>query len=153
MIRATSALAAAALAAAAATLPAQAASSASSAISDSLSTSVESISNSLRRSSHSSSGDDKVADGDYRIVEVAAVADQPDRRRLVLEPVAGSGEGFTLDVAQALLAQTGLEAGKVISARNRPYGIEFALAPTKEVFLLALQDAWLRELPTRPVTL
>ncbi len=152
MIRITSALAAAAVAAAA-TLPAQAASSASSAISDSLSTSVDSISNSVRRSSRSSSGDDKVADGDYRIVEVAAVADQPEKRRLVLQPVAGTGEGFTLDVAQTLLQQTGLDVGRVISARNRPYGIEFALAPTKEVFLLALEDAWLRELPTRPVTL
>jgi hypothetical protein len=152
MIRITTALAAAAWMAAA-TLPAQAASSASSAVSDSLSTSVDSLSNSLRRSSRSSSGDDKVADGDYRIVEIAAVADQPDKRRLVLQPVAGEGEGFTLDVAQSLLAETGLEAGKVISARNRPYGIEFALAPTKQVFFLALEDAWLRELPTRPVTL
>ncbi len=152
MIRITTALAAAAFLAVA-TLPAHAASSASSAVSDSLSTSVESLSNSLRRSSKSSSGDDKVADGDYRIVEVAALADQPAKRRLVLQPVAGDGEGFTLDVAQELLVQTGLEAGKVISARNRPYGIEFALAPTKEVFFLALEDAWLRDLPTRPVTL
>jgi len=133
-------------------LPALAASSASSAVSDSLSTSVESISNSIRRSSNSSSGDDKVADGDYRVIEVAAVADQPQRRRLVLHPVA-QGDGFTLEVPAAVVEKTGLAAGAIISARQRPYGVEFALAPTKEVFFLALEDAWMRELPTRAVSL
>ena len=54
--------------------PALAASTLSVSISDSVSTAVGSVSDSVRRSSESSTGKDRVALGDYRIVEVVAAA-------------------------------------------------------------------------------
>ena len=71
----------------AAAWPCLAASSTSSAVSDSVGTSVGSLSGSIQRSSDSSRTT-TVADGDYRVVEVAAVAERPGQLRLTLQPVA-----------------------------------------------------------------
>jgi hypothetical protein len=49
--------------------------------------------------------------------------------------------------------QGGLEVGQVVSARERPYGVEFARADTRTAFLLLLEDDWYRELQSVPVTL
>ncbi len=137
-----------------------AASSASSAASDSLASSVGSVSDSFRGSSNASSPGGRTAAGDFRIVEVVAVADRPERALLVLEPVAGQGSGqeapgFTLELPSVTVARESLSAGDVIAARPRPYGVEFAVAErgTRRVFFLVLEDAWYRELPARPVRL
>ena len=74
-----------------------------------------------------------------------------DQRHLVLEPVAGSGEGFTLDVAQALLAQT-KPGGRQGHQRAVPYGIEFALAPTEGCSCSRCRTPGCRN-ADRPVTL
>jgi len=76
---------------AAAAVPAGAASSTSSAASEGVSTSVGSLSTSVEGSSNSSSRGDKVADGDYTLIEVAEAPARPGQVRLTLQ-----GEGQTL---------------------------------------------------------
>jgi hypothetical protein len=134
-----------------------ASSTASSAASDSASSTVSSTSESLRGSSTSSSPGGRTAAGDFRIVEVAEVAERPGRARLTLEPVAGNASApFTLELPHATLEAAALGAGDVIAAEQRPYGVAFATAAAgraRTVFFLVLDDDWHRELATRPVTL
>ncbi|HJV59754.1 MAG TPA: hypothetical protein VJ743_02355 [Albitalea sp.] len=137
------------------TLPAMAESSAASSASESVSASVGSLSTSVKNSSDGSSRATNVAEGDYRVIEVAAVADRPGTVRMTLQPVAEQSEqgGLFLYVPQQV-AQAGLLApGQVVSAHRRAYGVEFAKADDQQAFFLVLDDAWYRELQTRPVTL
>jgi hypothetical protein len=135
-----------------AALPCAAESFASSA-SSAASTSVGSLSDSLHDSSGSSRHD--VAQGDYRIVEVAA-ADRPGKVRLKMRHVArGSDEAAViyLDVPRAALGDRAAAPGDVVGVRQRPYGYEFAWADTGVAFFLALAADWQRDLETRPVQL
>ncbi|KNZ31312.1 MAG: hypothetical protein AD742_18780 [Methylibium sp. NZG] len=142
-------------------LPAHAASSTSSAASDGVSASVGSLSGSVEQSSASSAGDKKVAEGDYRIIDVtAAAADRPGQVRLRLQALAadrgakGGAEGeFFLYVPQATLDTSGLAQGSTVTARHKPYGVEFAGGPARQAFFLALADDWLKELQTTAVAL
>jgi hypothetical protein len=115
-----------------------------------------SVSDSLQGSSNSSKGEDKVADGDYRVIEVAEAPGRPGMLQLRLQADAKAGEAGWLQLtlpAQAL-AKRPLAAGDVVSARHRPYGIEFAhAAATREPFFLVLADGWQRELAPRAVSL
>lgn len=136
-----------------------AASSAGSSASSAGSASLGSISDSLRGSSDSSTGQTKVADGNYRVIEVADLAQRPGMLRLTLRadgPDAGSGE-FALDLPRQALAARGLVAGDRVHARQRPYGIEFAHAAdanrAREPFFLVLAEPWLREIQPRAVAL
>jgi hypothetical protein len=137
-----------------------AASSAGSSASSAGSASLGSISDSFRGSSDSSTGQTKVADGHYRVMQVADVAGRPGMLRLTLRaadgPDAGSGE-FTLDLPSQALAARALAAGDQVHARQRPYGIEFAHAAdttrAREPFFLVLADHWLREIEPRAVKL
>lgn len=130
--------------------PASSASSASSTASQS----VGSISGSIQKSSNSSSGN-TVAEGDYRIIEVADVADQPGTVRMKLQAVKdiGADAEFYLYLPHQVVEQGRLAAGGVVTARNKPYGMEFAHATTLKGFFMALKDDWYRELQTRPVSL
>lgn len=148
-----------ALALATATVPVGAASTSSVSISDSVATSIGSLSTSVKKSSDSSSGDDKVAEGDYRVTEVAELApqaDQPALTRLTLRAVQGPDE-FYLMLPPVVAAQHALAPGVVVSARHKPYGLAFAKAETRDMsktdFFLVLEDHWRRELPARAVTL
>ena len=137
-------------------LPALAASSASSAASDSVTTSVGSLSGSVEKSSASSAGDKKVAEGDYRIIDVAAAADRPGQVRMRLQALATerAAEGeFFLYVPQATLDGSGLAQGGIVTARHKPYGVEFAGGPARQAFFLALADDWYKELQTTAVAL
>jgi hypothetical protein len=151
MARPLTRLALAAALAACAAAPALAGTSASSAVSDSLSTSIGTSSDSVRGSSRASSGQPPVAAGDYKVIEVAAVAERPGRVALVMQ--SAGGESVTLEVPQQTLAKTPVVAGQTLTVRERPYGVEFVLAPTQQVFFLVLDDAWHRELESRPVVL
>jgi hypothetical protein len=135
--------------------PAMALSSTASSASEGASASVGSLSDSVKGSSNSSSGDKKVAAGDYRIVDVVAVADAPGTVQLRLQAVAQAGAAgeLLLRVPQHTFEQAGLAAGQLVSARERPYGVEFAKAADGAAFFLALSDGWLRELQNNPVTL
>lgn len=139
----------------AAALPASAASSTASAASDSITTSVGSVSGSIQKSSDSSSKDNKVADGDYRIIDVALVAERPGTVRLKLQAVADRGADgeFFLYLPQEALTQSRLTQGGIVTARQRAYGMEFAHSQTRQAFFLVLNDEWYRELNTTPVVL
>jgi hypothetical protein len=143
-----------ALLCAATTTPCLAESFASSA-SSAGSASSGSVSDSIGGSSKSSSGETKVADGDYRVIEVADLSERPGMLRLKLQAMALPGEAgvVLLTLPRQALAQRGLADGAIVSARHRPYGLEFAHADTREAFFLVLADDWHRELAARPLTL
>jgi hypothetical protein len=114
------------------------------------SASVGSLSDSLRGSSDSSSPN-RVAAGDYRVVEVAAIADKPGTVRVTLEPVraADGAQPFRLDLPQQLALEQGLAPGALVAARERPYGVEFAKGEPARPFFLVLADDWYHELQSR----
>ncbi len=136
-----------------AALPALAASSTSSAVSDSVSVSVGSVSTSFEKSSNSSSRGRAVAEGEYRVIELAAAEQRPGLLRLKLQALDRAGaEGELLLYLPPPAAERGaLATGQRVMARTRPYGVEFA--SEQGPFFLVLEDAWHRELQTRPVTL
>lgn len=139
-------------AAASAMLPATADSFVSSA-SSAGSTSSGSVSDSLQGSSNSSDGHDKkVADGDYRILDMAPTPGRSGIASLTLEAT-GTPQRVVLNLPQKVVDQRGLQPGSVVHAQNRAYGIEFASVDTREAFYLVLADAWYDELASRPVTL
>lgn len=117
--------------------------------------SIGSSSTSIERSSNSiSGGDRRVAQGDYTVVEVATLEQRPGMLRVHLQAVDGADDFFLLLPRQA--AQRGAVAtGQVISAQQRPYGIVFTAAAGADKsapFFLVLDDAWYRELDSRPVS-
>lgn len=138
--------------AAACAIPAQAESFASSA-SSAGSASSASISDSISDSSTSSSGDNKVAAGDYRVIDIADAPNKPDTTRLTLRAQADWAKTFHLDVPNRALAQRQVSAGEVVRVNERVYGYEFAHADTQRPFFLALQDAWHNDLASRKVTI
>jgi hypothetical protein len=135
--------------------PSMAESSAASSASESVSTSVGSLSTSIQKSSDGSSKATGVAEGDYRIIDVATLPERPGTARMTLQAVAsGKDEGtFFLYLPQQVVEHDRLAQGKVVTAHQRPYGVEFANADTRQAFFLVLDDAWYRELQTRPVAL
>ena len=135
-------------------LAALAASSAASSLSDSLTESSGSVSDSLKGSSHSSSPDDKQVKGDYKVTDVAEVDGQPGFVELHLQPVAaGAGIEVYVKVPRAAAATGHVAAGAVVTALQRPYGIEFATTQPRAAFFLALADDVLRDTKMAPVTL
>ena len=136
-------------------LPVLAASSAASSASDSSATSVGSISGSFEKSSASSSKTTGVAQGDYKIIELAAAPQRPGDLRIKLQAVAepgADGEIF-LTLPQQALEQGALALGDTVTARPRPYGTEFASGVTGQAFFLVLTDDWYRELQSHVVLL
>ncbi|KQN75896.1 MULTISPECIES: hypothetical protein [unclassified Duganella] len=135
------------------TLQAQAESFASSA-SSAGSASSGSVSDSLGDSSNSSSGDKrKVADGNYRILEIGITPDRADRTRLTLQREGEGQQRVVLDMPQSTFTQQKLAAGDALYAQNRVYGIEFGRIDNRQPFYLVLADEWYGELASRPVTL
>ena len=131
------------------------ASSASSAGSSAGSASSGSLSDSIGGSSNASSPDkEKVAQGEYRVVDVAAAPDRPGKIRLTLqgtEPTATPE--FVLLVPEKALAARAITAGDHVVTHVRPYGFEFAHADTRQAFFLALKDDWQQDLGMRVVRL
>jgi hypothetical protein len=128
-------------------------SSASSASSES----IGSVSTSIGKSSDSSSGKDKVAQGQYKITEMAEVAQQPDMVRVRLQGIAAAQtEEFFLTLPRHAAERGQLAEGQVVEAQHRPFGLAFAALDTTgnvNPFFLVLDDAWHRELESRPVVL
>ena len=115
------------------------------------SASIGSLSDSIKNSSGSSSR--TVAEGDYRIIDVAA-AQRPDTLRLKMEPVARAGDAAAviyLDVPRPALGDRSAAPGEIVAVRQRPYGYEFAWADTRVAFFLVLAEGWQRELEPRAV--
>ncbi len=134
-------------------LTAQAASSASSLASDS----VGSSSTSIQKSSDSSSAATKVVQGDYTIIEMTTLAQQPDTLRLRLQAVAPlAPQEFFLLLPRAAAVRAQLAAGDRVQAQQRAYGLAFAAVTAQGAaspFFLVLDDAWYRELDSRAVSL
>lgn len=131
-----------------------AASSAASSASDSVTTSVGSISASFQRSSDSSTGN-KVADGEYKVIEMAAVPDEAGKVRMKLQAM-GTTTGdkeFVLLLPQEAVERGHVRVGGVVTARTRDYGYEFASLHDDKPFFLVLADEWFKELQSRPVAL
>src|SRR5262249_36530397 len=129
-----------AVVAAVATLPAHAESSIASSASDSISTTFGKISDSLSNSSTSSSPDDNKhqTKGDYKVTDVAEADGRPGMLRLRLQPYP---EGRTDGEVQLVLPRQAADAGHVgrdaiVTAFERPYGIEFAAGEKHEAFFL-----------------
>lgn len=137
---------------AACAVPAQAESFASSA-SSAGSASSGSISDSISDSSTSSGGDNRVAAGDYRVIDIAQAPGKPGTTRLTLRAEAGHERSFHLDVPDRALAQRQVNPGEVVRVNERVYGYEFAYADSQRPFFLALQDAWYNDLASRKVTI
>lgn len=106
-----------------------------------------SVSDSLKASSGSSAGDDRRAEGRYRVTEVAQA--EPGKLRLTLAREGAAAVELTLP--QQALAARAVGVGDEVQATPQPYGVAFAHADTGQAFFLVLEDAWARELATRPV--
>ena len=154
MIRFSPRIASLALLLAAAAMPALAESSAASSASDSVSTSVGSLSGSIQKSSDSSSKTTTVAEGDYKVIDVAALPERPGMVRLKLQALAEQvNDEFFLTLPQEAFDRGQLAQGRIVTARQRPYGVEFASRETKQAFFLVLADDWYRDLQTNAVVL
>ncbi len=149
-------LAASMLATAALALPAFAASSTASSASEGASSAASSGSKSLEKSSGSSSKGDKVAAGDYRILDVAAAVDRPGMLRVHLQAAADTDAGvddFYLVLPELAFEKSQLSIGQLVTARQHAYGLEFANQQSQQAFFLVLSDEWYRELDSRAVVL
>ncbi|KQV50740.1 hypothetical protein ASC95_15430 [Pelomonas sp. Root1217] len=107
-----------------------------------------SVSDSFKGSSNSSSGDERRAEGRYRVTEVAR-ADTAGKLRLKLERDGAAPVELTLP--QQALAARAVNVGDEVQATPQAYGVAFAHADTGTAFFLVLEDAWQRELTTRVV--
>jgi hypothetical protein len=122
------------------------------------SASLGSLSDSVQGSSRSSSGETKVAEGDYRVIEVTELAERPGLLQLKLQQadVAGEAGELWLTLPQKALAQRPLLVGDTVHAHKRPYGFEFARADgtkSRAPFFLVLANDWKRQLDPQPVKL
>lgn len=121
------------------------------------SASVGSLSDSISGSSNSSRGADKpVTAGDYRIVEVMALAERPGRLRVKLQGDGGeiADASFYLDLPQSTFERQGLATGDRVRVSERAYGLAFARAELpREAFFLVLADDWYRDLDARALKL
>lgn len=136
-------------------LPGLAESSVSSTASSASSASVGSLSTSVEGSSKASSGGNKVAEGPYKVIEVADAPERSGTVRVTLQAVADSGEAGTLHfyLPQQTAQKQQLAAGSLVHARAREYGFEFSQGEPRQAFFLAVRDERMRELQTRPVSL
>ena len=112
-----------------------------------------SVSDSLNGSSNSSSGNHRVADGNYRIIDIGVTPDRADRTRITMQMDGDKLQRVVLDMPQTTFAQQRLNAGDLMYAQNRVYGVEFGRADKHEPFYLVLDDEWYSELASRPVKL
>jgi len=122
------------------------------------STSIGSSSASIEKSSNSSSTKDRVAQGQYTIVDMTALAQQPDMLRLRLQAVAATPQSpateFFLLLPRQAAERGQLAVGQIVAAEQRQYGLAFATVTAtgnSSPFFLVLDDAWFRELESRPV--
>jgi hypothetical protein len=116
---------------------------------DGASASVGASSHSSNRSSDASSPRRPLAQGEYRVQQVAQVA--PGVQAVTLAATDGAPTRITLRLADRVVADGALAVGQRIKAHDRPYGMELARADTRQAFFLLLDDDWARELKTVPL--
>ena len=149
-------LATLALLACAAPLTCLAASSVGSSISDSLEQSSGSVSDSLKGSSNSSSPDNKQVKGDYKVIDMAEAADKPGYVDLQLQPLDANATAtgqITLRLPRTAAQQGRVGKDSIVTALQRPYGIEFAANQPRAGFFLVLADDVARDLKMAPISI
>ena len=114
-----------------------------------------SISTSLNGSSNSSTGNDKIANGAWRIDRVEQLAQVPGRPQMVRLAMQAEqvDQQLTLDLPATVFASQNLGQGDLVNVQKRDYGFQFARNDTRTAFFLVLADDWHDELAARPVTL
>jgi hypothetical protein len=127
------------------------ASSASSAGSDSSGSVSDSIHGSSNSSSNSSK-DNKVADRDYHVVDVAQAPQKAGIARVTLQ-ANDSDWRVMVDLPQTVVDREQLTNGALVHAQQRVYGIAFEHGDTRQAFFLALNDNWANEFAARKVSL
>ncbi len=145
-----------ALLACAAPLSCLAESSVTSVASDSISRSSGSISDSITGSSKSSSPDNKQVKGDYKVIDMAEVTERPGMVQLRLQKVAANAtadDEVILTLPRAAADQGHVAKDGVVTAMQRPYGIEFASGQPHAAFFLALADDYVRDMKMAPLPL
>lgn len=123
--------------------------SASSAASSAGSASLGSVSDSVQGSSRSVSGQ-RVAQGEYRIIEIAAEPAPDGRVRLSLQ---SAEDRFDLLLPGAVAQRAALDVGQTLRVAHEPFGLSFARKDQAAPFFLALQADWLHEFDNRIVSL
>ena len=116
------------------------------------SASSASVSDSFQGSSNSSSGNNRRADGNYRIIDIDNTPGRAGSTRIAMQGE-DPQQKIVLDLPQAVFAKQNLGRGDLVHAQNRSYGIEFARADTRIAFFLVVEDAIFNELAARKVTL
>ena len=116
------------------------------------SASIGSISDSFGASSNSSSGDNKRADGRYRLTDIGDTPGRAGIARLTMEGDSPQ-QRIVLDLPKAVVQQQGFVRGDFVQAKNRDYGVEFARDDTRKAFYLVLADEWYNELAARKVSI
>lgn len=121
-------------------------------LSDSLAGSIEGSSSSVKHSSYSV---DLVAEGDYKVVDVAQAQDASGRMRLTLQPVASvdDQDDIYLYVQGDQYARVHPRLGDIVSAKMRPYGAAFFMQGKGDPFVLVFRDGWSDQIQAQPVTL
>lgn len=114
-----------------------------------------SISTSLNGSSNSSTGNDKIANGAWRIERVEQLAQAPGRPQMVRLSMQAEqlDQQLTLDLPLTVFSAQNLGQGDLVDVQKRDYGFQFARNDTRSAFFLVLADDWHDELAARPVTL
>jgi urate oxidase len=113
----------------------------------SASTSVISLSDSVSGTVQSN-----IAEGDYRVVDIAMVAGQPDKMRLRLQAVAAANEPqLYLFVPKHDYDQAHLNNGQIVTASKRPYGMAFSIARADQPFAVVLENDWQKDLASHAV--
>lgn len=118
-----------------------------------------SSSTSIEKSSDSSSASAKniVAQGQYKVIDMADIAQRPNMVRVRLQALApAQTREFFLTLPRQAAERGQLAAGEIVEVEQRPYGLAFATVNTSgnsNPFFLVLDDDWHRELKSRPVVL
>jgi hypothetical protein len=139
-----------------ASLPSFAASSITSLASDSLSRSSGSISDSISGSSHASSPENRQMLGQLKVIDLIDVPNRPNMVALRLQPMvetATAEDQYTLTLPREAVAAGHVAKDGIVTAMQRPYGIEYASGEPHSAFFLALADDWVRDLKMAPLAL
>ena len=131
--------------------PAHAESLASSA-SVSASGSSGSVSDSIEGSSKSSKGGKKVAEGEYRIIDVT-LDTHPLRGDIARIRLQGEHGEFVLRMPRETAERSRLTAGNRVMVTERSWGYRFSLTGQPAPFYLALNDVWQGAFTNRRVDL
>lgn len=128
---------------------------ASDSVAMSLGTSSASFGHSSDASSHHRRHEFRQAQGEYKLIELAAAEDRPGMARLTLQATTDRGEDTELQLylPQPVVERNRLTAGQLVHAQQRPYGVAFAQGEPRQAFFLVIDDALQRDLQTQAVAL